>query len=62
MNASEVALTLVLMDTYFMSPIDSTSGRIHSEFVGPLFLQSHREAQNLRLGTFSPRIQDYGLL
>jgi hypothetical protein len=27
----------------FMTPIDSTSGRLHNEFVRLLFLQSHRE-------------------
>jgi hypothetical protein len=27
----------------FMSPIDSTSGRLHSEFIRILFLQDHRE-------------------
>jgi hypothetical protein len=27
----------------FMPAIDSTSGRLHSEFVGLLFLQAHRE-------------------
>jgi hypothetical protein len=26
-----------------MSPIDSTSGRLHSEFIRLLFLQTHRE-------------------
>jgi hypothetical protein len=29
--------------TSFMSAFDSTSGRLHSEFVRLLFLQSHRE-------------------
>jgi hypothetical protein len=27
----------------FMTDITSTSGRLHSDFVGPLFLQVHRE-------------------
>ena len=29
-----------------MSPIGSTSGRLHSEFVSLLFLQPHRETDN----------------
>jgi hypothetical protein len=30
----------------FMSTIPSTSGRLHSEFVGLLFLQTHRETDH----------------
>ena len=43
MTDSEVALTLVLMDTYIMTTIPGTSGRLHSKFVRLLFLQAHRE-------------------
>ena len=57
-NVSEVALTLVLMDTYttrnnrpsntisFMTAIVSTAGCLHSEFVLLLFLQTHRETDS----------------
>jgi hypothetical protein len=31
---------------FFMSPIPSKSGRLHSEFIRPLFLQSHRETDS----------------
>jgi hypothetical protein len=42
----------------FMPAIASTSGRLHSEFVGLLFLQTHRETDRfLQFQEFSQRIQ-----
>jgi hypothetical protein len=40
----------------FMSAIDSTSGRLHREFIRILFLQSHRETDHLTVsGVMSAR-------
>jgi hypothetical protein len=44
MNVSEVALTLIVMDTYIT--LMTTSGRIQSEFVYLLFLQAHWETDS----------------
>jgi hypothetical protein len=42
----------------FMTPITSTSGRLHSEFVRLLFLQTHRELTSfLHLQEFCQRNQ-----
>ncbi len=40
----------------FMTPMTSTSGRLHSEFIRLLFLQAHRETDRfLKLQEFSLR-------
>ncbi len=47
----------------FMSDIDSTSGRLNSDFVLLLFLAwCSPHNSNPRFGTFSQRLQHYGLL
>ena len=55
-----IAVTIIIIpDISFMSPIPSTSGKLHSEFVRLLFLQDHRETD--RFFTTSGVLLDCGL-